>query len=181
MREGKKLAEAEYFLSRMKDTLEDRIPFMHNLSAFLTAARSVLQYAHAEARTKPGGQGWYDAQVRGSKNVGFLKDRRDLNIHVQPVDVKADIDIHVAEDHSIRVTESVTIEISEGGKIIGRHHSESVAAEPAGDTTARPATISTIYKFTDWNGPEDLLTLCQQYLDDLGRIVTDGRSRGFLT
>ncbi len=51
MHEKDKIIEAEYFYSRMKQEQHDRDAFRHNLSAFLSAARSVLQYALKEAET----------------------------------------------------------------------------------------------------------------------------------
>ncbi len=51
MYEKDKIIEAEYFYSRMSQEQNDRDAFRHNLSAFLSAARSVLQYALKEAET----------------------------------------------------------------------------------------------------------------------------------
>lgn len=50
MFEQEKLKEAKYFYSRMKEERgqEDRESFKYNLSAFLSVARSVLQYALKE-------------------------------------------------------------------------------------------------------------------------------------
>ena len=47
MPEEKKVAEAEYFLSRMKDAREDRIPFMHN---FLSQASARLSREKPDTR-----------------------------------------------------------------------------------------------------------------------------------
>jgi hypothetical protein len=47
-----KLAEAEYFYGRMQAERYNDAAFLHNLSAFLAAARSVLQYALKEAKAK---------------------------------------------------------------------------------------------------------------------------------
>ncbi len=63
MYERDKIIEAEYFYTRMKQEQKDRDAFRYNLSAFLSAARSVLQYALKEAETRTGGQQWYDNQV----------------------------------------------------------------------------------------------------------------------
>ncbi len=54
--EATKIREAEYFLGQMLCTQNQLQHFTYNLSAFLSAARSVLQYALAEAKTKPNGQ-----------------------------------------------------------------------------------------------------------------------------
>ena len=84
MHEQHKLDEAQYFLDRLGQ-LPEPDSFRYELSAFLSAARSALQYALEEAKTKPGGQAWYDAQVSGKTLVKFFRDKRDISIHRQPV------------------------------------------------------------------------------------------------
>src|SRR5271166_4284403 len=59
MHEYEKLEEARHFLERMRQAAEPKA-FQYELSAFLSAARSALQYALKEATTKTGGQKWYD-------------------------------------------------------------------------------------------------------------------------
>jgi hypothetical protein len=63
MHEARKLKETWFFLGEMNTRGHDSSAFIHLLSGFLSAARSVAQYAHAEAATKSGGQAWYDAEV----------------------------------------------------------------------------------------------------------------------
>jgi hypothetical protein len=55
MYEQEKIEEAEYFLEGMRQATEAR-PFQFELSAFLSAARSALQYALKEAKGKCGSQ-----------------------------------------------------------------------------------------------------------------------------
>ena len=73
MNELEKIREAEYFLGRMTEEREIRDAFRFNLSAFLSASRSVLQYALEAARQQPGGQAWYDAHMAASKILTFFK------------------------------------------------------------------------------------------------------------
>src|SRR3954468_19223343 len=67
----------------------DPSAFIHLLSGFLSAARSVAQSAHKEATGKAGGQVWYDAEVAKRPLIGYFKTERDVNIHTKPVDPKA--------------------------------------------------------------------------------------------
>jgi len=53
MHEQTKINEAKYFLAQMTALVDDRAAFNFNLSAFLAAARSALQYAHNEANRNP--------------------------------------------------------------------------------------------------------------------------------
>src|SRR5207249_2882101 len=77
MHEEGKLQEASHFLGQMRSSLEDPEVFRYNLSAFLSAGRSVAQYALKEAQTKPGGQVWYDRFVdwEGNEEIPELCER----------------------------------------------------------------------------------------------------------
>jgi hypothetical protein len=91
MREAEKIEEAEFFYAHLVNVEKSRSAnpdtFKFFLSAFLSAARSVLQYAHREAVGKPGGRGWYKGAV-SSVVLQYFKDKRDDNIHVEPVTVR---------------------------------------------------------------------------------------------
>lgn len=50
MHELEKLKEAGYFARRMEASINDPKAFQYELSAFLSAARSVLQYAFEETK-----------------------------------------------------------------------------------------------------------------------------------
>lgn len=54
-----KLQEAEYFLTMMKRTLEDDNVFYYNLSAFLSAARSITYYMQKQYKHQNGFDEWY--------------------------------------------------------------------------------------------------------------------------
>lgn len=62
MNERYKIGEAKFFLAKMKESLHDRPAFRYYTSAFLTAARSVIQYAREESKSK-GRQKWYDETI----------------------------------------------------------------------------------------------------------------------
>ena len=98
-----------------------------------------------------------------------------MNIHVEPVPFRADIAVHASEQ--IRLTESLTIEIFEGGRLVGRH--ESPPEQPEPESADEPGTISTVYTFGDWVGGEDVFQLSRQYLNQLKAITVGiaGRDR----
>jgi hypothetical protein len=85
MHEERKLAEARYFLARMRqaELISDEQVYRFEISAFLSAARSVLQYACEEARAR-GAQPWYQQAVESNECIRVLKDERDSNIHSKP-------------------------------------------------------------------------------------------------
>ena len=70
MNERYKIGEAKFFLARMEESVSDRVAFRYYLSAFLSAARSVTQYAQEESRSK-GRQEWYDETVAGNDVLSY--------------------------------------------------------------------------------------------------------------
>lgn len=107
MNEDRKLAEAQYFYSHMLKEEENREHFIFNLSAFLSAARSVLQYALEEVKTKPGGQRWYDGHISNSAVLRFFKTTRDYNIHERPIKPRQHTTINLKD--AIHITTSISI------------------------------------------------------------------------
>jgi hypothetical protein len=175
--ELKKLEEDYYFLNCMKAAVGEPAILRHHLSAFLTASRSVLQYAHKEARGKSGGQAWYNEHLRLNPLLRFFKDERDTNIHVEPIVPIANTAVEINE--ALSFIEDVVVEKYDSmGRLIETvtHHAD---ARP--EPVPLPANITYRYRFTDWSGSEDLCSLCESYLSALRSLVSDGVSRRFLS
>lgn len=177
MYEKSKLKEAGYFYSRMVSETDNRDNLLFDLSAFLSAARSALQYAFKEAQTKSGGQQWYDNHITSSKVLAFFKDKRDINVHMQPVQVNQHTSIQSTE--VVRSSESTHIKkFDQTGRLIGEYSSEPSEPPPEPEI---PPKVTHRFTFPDWSGTEDVLQLCYLYLNELQRVVEDGQNNGFLT
>jgi hypothetical protein len=180
MYEKAKLDEAKYFYSQMLTNFDDREKFRYNLSAFLTSARSVLQYTLEEAKGKNSGQVWYDKQLAASHTLPFFKDKRDVNIHTEPVHPTKHLTFTAMAKIGIRCSASVIVKDANGNI-----KSQSSTGTSQNDTEPQSLqeTESTAVRwvFSDWAGPEDIMTLCQKYIDELGNLVKDGIKQGFLT
>ncbi len=178
MHELEKIKEARYFFTQMKKELADSDPFNHNLSAFLSSTRSVLQYSLNEVNGKSGGQKWYDDIVSKSNVVKFFKDKRDINIHKEPIPVKKKV--NATHTESIGISESIVVirVDSEGKKII---LSSISPHSPERDVAKEQLSIEFKYFFSDWPGSEDALDLCSKYLEELEEMVKDGIKRGLLS
>ena len=85
-----KLNEAKFFYSEMqsKQQVNELEGFKYYLSAFSSAARSILQYACDDAKDR-GKQIVYDNLVNGKSAIKYFKDVRDTNIHERPVSTVA--------------------------------------------------------------------------------------------
>ncbi len=190
MHEGEKIKEAGYFLTLLHAKQNEPNEFPHLLSAFLAAARSVTQYALKEADTTPKssppspGKQWYDQQISSPTYsvLAFLRDERNKDIHAKPVSPRKVISIevvmtlHMSSSIDYRVnyvdSEGKPVEIS---KLIETEES------PTPKNVYVPAPASYRYEFHDWNGTEDVLTLCDSCYNQLCAFVKDGQQKGFLT
>lgn len=178
MHEQTKLEEALYFYSRMLSERESNEFFTYNLSAFLSAARSVLQYALKEAGTKPEGKEWYNSYMTSKQVLSFFKDKRDFNIHTEPVKPIRNLTINTPP-LTVQVSISASIElVKANGDVEARYLPET--PNPIGHAIEAKGTITTRYHFADWLGNETVETLCKLYIDEIQSLIGDGISKGLL-
>lgn len=175
MHELDKVSEAGFFLNLMQERSNSAPDFQHCLSAFLSAARSALQYAFEEAKTK-GAQTWYEQAMNASPVLRFFKDKRDINIHVKPL---------VLMQHTT-LTEKVHVNISES-LVLKMGHTDGTA-ETREIRSAAPVVVQhsssqveVMYLFDDWQGAEDALSLSRKYLAELKSLIEVGISAGHLS
>lgn len=166
MHEESKLDEARFFYCKMSGSKDNRKHLEYYLSAFLSAARSVLQYELEEAKCKCGGQKWYEDQMK-SCIFKFFRDVRDTSIH---------------HEHISTVTEGTSLL---DGKITITD-SDSPVSETIQQPPDKPDIIQRdLYKLRAYpggcQGNEDIFDLCKIYLDELKNSIEDGRKKGFLT
>lgn len=155
MHEKSKLAEARHFLNRMHEEDSNPAAFALELSAFMGAARSVLQYAHKEAMGKSCGQQWYD-QTMTNPLLCFFRNLRNDSTHRVPVEPLRRFETAVA-----------------GMLNIGDEDGEILIPHPHVTTVQR-------YEFSSRPG-EDVTDLSQQYLKALEDLVEDGIAKKWIT
>ncbi len=168
-----KLSEAQHFLNLMEEELDKAI-FGFSLSAFLSSARSVLQYCHADIKDTQQ-RSWYDSWMR-NPIISFMKEQRNKNIHKSTVSLKHLICGETRDNLSICDFASITIRRANGTvetDDVARH---STQPEPANS----PEFIE-LFFFDDWKGREDVLTLCQKYLNLVIQMLDDGKKHRYIT
>lgn len=183
MNEKEKLKEAKYFYRLMSKNAQDKENFNYNLSAFATASRSILQYAIEEASSKPGGQRWYANYISNNRVLGFFKNKRDINIHVLPINSKLNAKVNNGGE--------LILKSSLLGKVIKSNGSINDLGElknsikennqPSKSKERKPTKIMYKYYFNDWPGTEDVMSLCKIYLKKLENLIRDGIRKGFIT
>jgi len=177
MNERYKIGEARFFLARMEESVEDRGSFRYYLSAFLSAARTVLQYALEESERKNSRQ-WYDDTVGKFKLMkDFFKDKRDANIHrEEPIDPSRHVTI--ANSEGVGVI-SAASEVFFNDKPVKM---ERPAEEPPPLKPPERRHEDTVrYRFNDWSSPEDVIGLSHRYIDELESFIQSGMKIGILT
>ena len=92
-----KLSEAKYFFERMKEHVMDREAFRYNLSAFLTAFRSVTFIMRKEYREISGCREWYckkQIEMKKDEKMKLLKEKRNITIHQKPIHPRAHVNVN---------------------------------------------------------------------------------------
>lgn len=185
-----KLAEAEYFFTEMQRVAQDPKAFRYEFSAFLSAARSVLQYALKEAQSKLGkeaGDAWYTAHLKAAPVLRFMKEVRNSDVHEQPVVPARDITIRFGGSSTSTGHFSV-VNLRTGQR------AESPPPEPKTQLEAvaelmppyEPSAVIARHRVrptadNPWNGSTDVNDVCPLYLDALRAVIVDGQTKGILT
>ena len=178
-----KFSEAAYFLMQMKATPNDKDVFQHNLSAFLSAFRSITLFMQKEYARTPNFATWYaqqQATMKADTILSFFNSQRVLTIHEKPVATRPQYQYYTPSiDLSKlvpgeRLTFTLTTNVDESGR----------PAINISDVTDRSLAIaSEASAMTEWlfddlsqqDNPDnnDVLTLCQVQLDKIEARVSD--------
>ncbi len=179
MHERRKLEEARYFYGRMVAAGATREDVQHNFNALLSSARSVLQYAYKELKHNPNGVTWYEGVVKGDPVITFLRDKRNLTIHEEPVAPTAKHTLSIRASVSPSGSMSFVVRDKDGNV---KHEGSSEPTPPPVPAPTPAPSHTVLYVLRDWNVPEeDVPTLCQRYLHALATIVNDGVQRGYIS
>jgi hypothetical protein len=176
MEEDEKIKAAEYFYRKMIEEGYDKNNFKHNLSAFLTAGKSVQYYIQRKIKSNFLAQKWYGDCLSNKKSISFLGNERDIDVHVEPVSIRRDVIIH-AKQGSQKMGDFATFTVRDkNGDIKDQRRVEIKLFKSA----VQNGLVEPIYKFVGWEGDEDVFSLCLNYLDELKKIVEDGKKKGML-
>lgn len=159
-----KIREGEYFLSMIKQAFEDDNTFSYNLSAFLSAARSITwymqkQYAHCNGFAK-----WYcqkQIEMPTDPELGYLNNVRVEDVHREPIRTGATRQVTMSTD---------AVLVKEG----------ALEAEQAKEVEHSPPTQSspkTVRRFFPKFGHVDVIEFCEKQLTKLTMIVEECENR----
>jgi hypothetical protein len=177
--EDHKIEEAQYFLNQLFDQQLEIREFSFVLSAFLTASRSVLQYSLKEADKKSGGKIWWDNEVKKYEVVKYLKEKRNISVHAEPVIPGKTININIEEQLGVGDFCSLEI-INPDGTIVPDAPQENAEQQYTPNITRTSSSSFVTYHFSDWPGSESVAELCAEYLEQVRKIIDTGRALGFI-
>ena len=163
-----KLDEAEYFRRGMDRVANCPTSFRHELSAFLSAARTVMQYLTKECE-KEGCLRWYEDKM-DDQMFKFFRCLRNMNIHDHPIRPREDVTLK--QNERLGVSDELLIKRtdkngnpSQAEKVAG---TRSRAQEP----TESERTVK--YSFVDWPcDQKDVQKLCDKYFGALKAVLDD--------
>ena len=152
--------EAHYFLSKMKEFFKDDEIFAYNLSAFLSAARSITLYMQKQYKHQKGFDEWYSREqieMSADPELQYLK-------HARNEDLKTE---SVATGATRIKTFTMGVTIVEKGTSETEQVKEAELRPP---TQSNPETVRRFFlKFPD----VDVRVFCEKQLIKLNRIVKE--------
>lgn len=175
MYERNKLLEARYFLNQMKSNTSNFKVFCYNLSAFLSASRSILYFIRREVKGTEN-QRWYDDKMRDSEIFRFFTQRRDLTVHEKPVQPN----VNFSAEHRIcvRATEVVVAlkRVDSNGKVIENYSSSKNLPPNTTNLQQEPkeGKVELTYVFDYYGSEESVINICDRYFEDLELYIEEG-------
>ena len=170
-----KVQEAMYFLQRMEDEQADRDACKYNLSAYLSAARSVTFFMQKEFARAPDFEEWYATEqeaIRRDPVMPFYLEARNRTLHQEYVPTRTRIRVDVND--SVGVSDSVGVVVRRGDGTLERWDAGEQRPERPAEPT--PSEINVEWKWYFQNPPSgakerDVMALCAAYVSALGALV----------
>jgi hypothetical protein len=174
-----KFLEAKYFLKCMVESEADRMPFKYNLSAFLTAFRSVTFFMQKEYSKIDGFIEWYldkQKKLESDEKMQLLNKKRVMTIHKVPVGLHAQINVSIHE--SVFATDEVSVEIIHADGTIEKEDPKTIERIEPPTEIAMPDKW--LWFFDDYPN-SDVVSICNECTDNLSNIISECNSTFPLT
>ncbi len=166
-----KLNEAQFFLGLMEKHYLEEPDFAFLLSAFVSAARSVLWVMRAEHSHVQGWQAWYDAKNAAPEEENLIDRINDLRVRTVKratpgTNVMVELTFprqHVTPEKeqflSDHIGKAMTVTLFRGGTPVA----PSAAPGEAPGMSIPGATLSALYRTVEEFPGEDVLAVARRY------------------
>jgi hypothetical protein len=153
----------------MKKEVANREPFKYNLSAFLSAARSVTFVMQTEFNDVSEFLEWYkekQSQMSEDRLMRFMKEKRNIALKQETIDPRGHIDVTVKSN--ITITEHVVAVLTHKNSTVERIEHKQPPPPPSTSETE----VKYQWFFEDISD-KDIITLSQEYVDKLESLVQE--------
>lgn len=159
--------EVHYFYERLEELQRkgNLVEFTYNLSAFLTAVRSITAYTRDKARKRD--QQSIENLTKSDGKVFFLKNQRNITIHVSKLKMTAITDVSVDTEVTVAFQEDIKIEMIKGDEleeIQMAADTELVLLNIDLEESDKSLNITHQFYLKEWDGDENILELSSYYL-----------------
>ncbi|MDD2665707.1 MAG: hypothetical protein PHD13_03985 [Methanocellales archaeon] len=177
----RKLEEAKYFLDQMGDKIENPRTFAYNLSAFLSATRSVTFIMQYEFKTFSEFDKWYKNKQKEMENDDFklFNELRVKTIHLRPILPICLTEFFVNGVSIGTSTISPTIKINGVTEII-RSKNVSIIIDKDNNVVPRrlsksphESKVNIHREYYIEEAKEDILKLCSKHLARVEKLVEE--------
>jgi hypothetical protein len=200
-----KLGEAKYFLDRMRESQPDGTAFKYNLSAFLSAARSVRNFLRAEYENVPGFMQWWESKrawvgiKKGRETASyeevlrkiskisdpvqaanaFFDETRNVTIHQRSVEPRAHVNVELSAPLRLGATLTAVIVRAEGTTEERPNLGETEPPAAVPETAESEPTVEWRWYFLDLPPAaeeKDVVALSEEHVARLERLVSEAES-----
>lgn len=171
-----KFNEAVYFLNQMKKNSQDRDSFTFNLSAFLSASRSITLIMQEELSSHPKFSEWYIGKKQ------YMKQDDDFsffnNLRVDTIHKKIVKPLYTIRAGPFTVRGNTTIEIPLGvlgdkGKMLPSYDYMRIDGVPHPEIQKPPVKMGFTF---DGRFEKSVIELCQTYIEKIRTFITEWQS-----
>jgi hypothetical protein len=108
----------------------------------------------------------------------YFKEKRDINIHVGPLNLPATYDVRLHE--TIHVTETLTIKVTRADGSVEAEFTTPPEPPTPGPAALPADSVTLTYYFDDWR-PDSVVAVSQQYLGEIEALLSEGMAAGYFT
>lgn len=163
-----KLKEAKYFFEQMGKTFENDDEFKYNLSAFLSAARSITWFMQGQYAQVEGFGRWYEdkqKEMREDQELKYLDNARVASVHTEFISTGATrvatLGMTCCLEKAKNAPSTNNVDIPQ--KVDAPQNSES----------SRPTLPKTVKRFFPEFEEMDIIEYCKRQLDKFEKLVAE--------
>lgn len=179
MQTENKLYEAKYFFNQMKYNLNNPQILGFNISAFITAARTVTWFMQKEYASNPKFSSWYETKQQEMKDDSvckFFHDLRTANIHTHSPKTHREVSVSISE--SVPVSDSISVKVTRAGNVIQESSSKETEIKNSNSINHNTGNLNsnnnvTIKMVFEDKLGDDGISLCESYLSKIEKIVDE--------